>query len=99
MYAQTVFSSWGLPVKVRNFRRHRPRPLRRRHQRRLHRIRDLPVAECMTADPARIGSEALATEALRLLEEGRITCLTVTDESSRLVGVVHLHDLWRTQMI
>lgn len=60
---------------------------------------DMPVAECMTADPARVGPQVLATEALRLLEEGRITCLAVTDESSRLVGVVHLHDLWRTQMI
>jgi len=60
---------------------------------------DLPVAECMTVEPAQVGPEALATEALRLLEEGKITCLTVIDESSRLVGVVHLHDLWRTQMI
>ncbi len=60
---------------------------------------DSPVAECMTVDPARIGPEALATEALRRLEEGRITCLTVTDDSGALVGVVHLHDLWRTQMI
>jgi len=60
---------------------------------------DHPVGECMTADPARIGPEALATEALRLLEEGRITCLAVIDESSCLVGVVHLHDLWRTQMV
>jgi len=60
---------------------------------------DLPVSECMTTDPARIGPDALATEALRLLEEGRITCLTVIDDSGQLVGVVHLHDLWRTQMI
>lgn len=60
---------------------------------------DQPVADCMTAEPARIGPKALATEALRLLEEGRITCLAVTDESACLVGVVHLHDLWRTQMI
>jgi len=60
---------------------------------------DLSVVECMTVEPAQIGPDALATEALRLLEEGRITCLAVIDESARLVGVVHLHDLWRTQMI
>jgi arabinose-5-phosphate isomerase len=60
---------------------------------------DAPTAECMTPDPAWVGPEALATEALRILEERRITCLTVTDEDRRLVGIVHLHDLWRTQMI
>jgi arabinose-5-phosphate isomerase len=60
---------------------------------------DATAADCMSVEPARIGPEALATEALRLLEERRITCLAVTDDSDRLVGVVHLHDLWRTQMI
>jgi arabinose-5-phosphate isomerase len=58
-----------------------------------------PVSDCMTASPASIEPDALATEALRVLEERRITCLAVVDDESRLVGVVHLHDLWRTQMV
>ncbi len=37
---------------------------------------------------------ALATGALRLLETRRITSLIVTDESGRVAGVLHLHDLW-----
>lgn len=58
-----------------------------------------PVAECMTADPVRVAPDALATEALRLLEERRITALVVIGEDGRTIGVVHLHDLWRTQMV
>jgi arabinose-5-phosphate isomerase len=60
---------------------------------------DLEVAGVMTANPACVDPDALATEALRILEEKRITCLAVTDDAGMLVGVVHLHDLWRTQMI
>ena len=55
--------------------------------------------EFMSRAPCQIGAEALATEALRYLEEGKITSLLVIDETSQLVGVVHLHDLWRTEMI
>lgn len=58
-----------------------------------------PVRDCMTADPVRVAPDALATEALRLLEERRITALVVAGEDRRTVGVVHLHDLWRTQMV
>ena len=36
----------------------------------------------------------LATTALRLLEERRITSLMVTDDEGRVQGVLHLHDLW-----
>ncbi|NKB87995.1 MAG: KpsF/GutQ family sugar-phosphate isomerase [Acidobacteria bacterium] len=60
---------------------------------------EIAVSECMTPDPACIEPEALATEALRVLEERRITCLTVVDSTGCLLGVVHLHDLWRTQMV
>ncbi len=55
--------------------------------------------DCMTTDPVVVSGDALATEALRLLEERRITALVVADEAGRGIGVVHLHDLWRTQMI
>ena len=38
--------------------------------------------------------DALATHALRLLEERRITSLIVVDDDHRVLGIVHLHDLW-----
>ncbi len=55
--------------------------------------------DSMTRDPVCVRASALATEALRLMEERRITSLPVADAEQRLEGVVHLHDLWRTEMI
>mgnify|MGYP001821302621 FL=1 len=66
----------------------------------------------MSRDTARkvleIESEALrwlipwldeSTRALDLLESRKITSLLVADESGRIEGVLHLHDLWKTEMI
>jgi arabinose-5-phosphate isomerase len=56
--------------------------------------------ECMTKKPLSIGVENLAVEALKIMEEHLITSLVVTDtQNSRLEGLLHLHDLWRTEMI
>ncbi len=60
---------------------------------------DSLARECMTPNPVLIAADALAPEALRLLEESRITVLVVGGGDRRAVGVVHLHDLWRTQMV
>ena len=57
------------------------------------RARDL-----MTADPVTIGPGALAVEALNRMEGRRITSLLVADDERRLLGLVHLHDLWRTEL-
>jgi arabinose-5-phosphate isomerase len=53
----------------------------------------------MTADPVTIGRNTLAVEALRLMEERKITSVIVVTDDGRAEGVVHLHDLWRTEMI
>ena len=55
--------------------------------------------DTMTRDPAWMRADALATEALRVMEERRITSLPVVDAEQRPEGVIHLHDLWRTEMI
>jgi arabinose-5-phosphate isomerase len=52
----------------------------------------------MSSSPATIGSAKLAVEALNLMERRKITSLVVVDDGGRVEGVVHLHDLWRTQM-
>ena len=62
-------------------------------------ILDQTAADCMTRDPVCVRGDALATEALRLLEERKITSLLVVDDDGVPQGVVHLHDLWRTEMI
>ncbi len=59
---------------------------------------DGPVAAAMTKKPVTIGPEALAGEALRILEDRKITSLAVADAGLRLVGVLQIHDLWRTQL-
>ncbi len=56
------------------------------------------AADVMTARPATIRRETLATEALRVLEQRKITSVVVVDQGHAVQGVVHLHDLWRTEM-
>ena len=41
----------------------------------------------------------LAVEALKIMETHKITSVIVSDETGSVAGVVHLHDLWRTQMV
>ena len=52
------------------------------------------AAEVMHRGGVTVTPGALATQALRVLEERRITSLIVVDEGSRVLGIVHLHDLW-----
>jgi arabinose-5-phosphate isomerase len=55
--------------------------------------------ECMTHHPVCIGRKELATSALDVMEERKITSLIVVDSAGIVEGVVHLHDLWKTEMI
>jgi arabinose-5-phosphate isomerase len=73
--------------------------LRRQMERHGYGLLERTAGECMTRDPVVIGRRALATAALALMEERKVTSLPVTDEQGRLEGVVHLHDLWQTEMI
>ncbi len=53
------------------------------------------AGDCMTTNPVTVPAKEAATAALALMEKRRITSLMVPDEEGRIVGVVHLHDLWR----
>ncbi len=59
----------------------------------------MKLADCMTRNPQTIGPDVLASEALTLMEKRRITCVIVIDEQRRVLGVVHLHDLWGLQLV
>jgi arabinose-5-phosphate isomerase len=60
----------------------------------------LTAAEVMTRNPATVEPRTLAAQALNVLEQRKITSLVVAEgEPKRAVGVVHLHDLWRTEMV
>ena len=58
----------------------------------------LTAGEAMTPKPLTISRAMLAVEALRIMETHKITSVVVVDAERRVEGVVHLHDLWRTQM-
>jgi len=73
--------------------------LRRQMERHGYGLLDRTAEQCMTASPILIGRRELATAALDLMESRKITALVVTDAEGRADGVVHLHDLWKTEMI
>ena len=60
---------------------------------------DLTAGEAMTRDPKTISPHEFAATALALMEEKKITSLMVVDDSGKLEGIVHLHDLWGTEMM
>lgn len=60
---------------------------------------DLRAQDCMTRTPKTIGPEEFATTALARMEEMKITSLVVVDAQRRVRGVLHLHDLWGTEMM
>ena len=46
-----------------------------------------------------VAPDAMAVSVLNLLEARRITSVVVVDETRAVQGVVHLHDLWRTELV
>jgi arabinose-5-phosphate isomerase len=54
----------------------------------------LPVKVGMTVKPHRISQDYLAVDALREMEDNRVTALVVEDEATgEVTGLIHLHDL------
>src|SRR5467141_2395913 len=64
---------------------------------------DLTAQDCMTRTPKTIGAQEFAATALARMEEMKITSLVVVDGDAggerRLRGILHLHDLWGTEMV
>jgi arabinose-5-phosphate isomerase len=73
--------------------------LRRLLEKRGKDVLDLTAGECMTAKPRTIGANEFAATALALMEEKKITSLVVIDDANTLLGILHLHDLWGTEMM
>lgn len=70
----------------------------RRHMSGTTHLLDRTAGDVMTRTPITVGRALLAVEALRIMEQHNITSLVVVDGSQQVEGVVHLHDLWRTEM-
>ena len=57
------------------------------------------ATDIMTPNPVAIGRSTLAAQALNMLEQRKITSLVVVDDDRRVEGVIHLHSLWRTDLV
>ena len=70
----------------------------RRMLQRSHNPLQWKAADCMSRTPKTISAGQAATAALAMMEELKITSLVVVNEDREVIGVIHIHDLWRTQM-
>jgi arabinose-5-phosphate isomerase len=57
------------------------------------------AGEVMTGDPRTIGPDALAGEALALMNDRKITCLLVTEGQRSVTGILHVHDCLRAGVV
>jgi arabinose-5-phosphate isomerase len=73
--------------------------LRRLLEKRGKDVMDLTAGEAMTRDPKTIAAGEFAATALAVMEEKKITSLMVVDGRGKLEGIVHLHDLWSTDLV
>jgi len=73
--------------------------LRRLLQKRGKNVLELRAADCMTRSPKTIAPSAFAATALNRMEQSKITSLVVVENGAQVVGVIHLHDLWETEIV
>jgi arabinose-5-phosphate isomerase len=73
--------------------------LRRLLEKRGKDVMDLTAKECMTRSPQTISATQFASAALNIMEQRKITSLVVVDSTGKVEGIVHLHDLWGTEMV
>jgi len=59
--------------------------------------RDL-AKDVMTRNPKTAKREELAMEALKRMEDHKITVLIVVDEENRPIGIIHIHDIMRGEV-
>jgi len=62
-------------------------------------VLEVPADQAMTRTPRTIASREIATSALDRMETNKITALVVVDADRHVEGVIHLHDLWKTEMV
>lgn len=73
--------------------------LRRLLEKRGKDVMDLTAGDAMTRNPKTIAKEEFAVTAIAVMEEKKITSLIVVDRAQKVEGIVHLHDLWTTELI
>ncbi len=56
------------------------------------------AGESMHANPLTIDDNELASVALQIMEQRKVTSLFIVDEERRVAGIIHLHDLWGLEL-
>ena len=56
------------------------------------------AADSMKRDPLTIDGQELASVALQIMEERKITSLFIVNEQRRVEGIIHIHDLWGLEL-
>jgi arabinose-5-phosphate isomerase len=56
------------------------------------------AGESLKGNPITIAGTELASAALQLMEERKITSLFIVDEARRVEGIIHIHDLWGLEL-
>ena len=56
------------------------------------------AADAMKSNPITIAASELASAALQIMEERKITSLFIVDEARRVEGIIHIHDLWGLEL-
>ena len=62
-------------------------------------VLSMTAGDCMTANPKTIAADEFAATALNIMEQKKITSLVVVNGDETIAGIIHLHDLWGTQMV
>ena len=57
------------------------------------------IESIMTRDPRVILPEALAVEAVEIMERRKSTQLPVVDAAGRLIGALNIHDLFQAKIL
>jgi arabinose-5-phosphate isomerase len=61
-------------------------------------VLELTAGDAMNKAPLTIRAGEFGATALHTMESRRITSLIVVDQDDRVAGVLHLHDLWTTEL-
>jgi len=56
------------------------------------------AVESMKENPATIRANELASAALQVMEQRKITSLFIVDDAGRVEGIIHIHDLWGLEL-
>jgi arabinose-5-phosphate isomerase len=62
-------------------------------------VLNMTAIDCLTANPKTIQVDEFAMTALNIMEQKKITSLVVLGADGAVEGIIHLHDLWGTQMV